>query len=792
MRNTIKAFLNKTIRSILILTLLSSNIGFAIPAYATGQTVNVWLTTTEGANNITQKNNITFTPDTGTTNPTIEVNDTKEYQQITGFGGAMTDTSAYLLGGEMNQTQKDSVMNALFSPTTGIGLNFVRIPIGSSDYTATPPTAPNTYSYDDLPAGQTDPTLYSFSITHDLAYIIPLLQQAQQINPSIKFMANTWSAPAWMKTNGSMLGTYNNQQGTLIPAYYDAFARYLIKFITEYQSRGIPIYMISPQNEPGYAPDSYAGMLLSAQDEANFIKNNLGPALQAAQLPTKIIAYDNVWYDGGYVQTLLNDSTARNYIQAVAWHCYFGDPSAMSTIHSQYTTLEMHETECSTGPNGIAPMSAIDLTLRSVQNFAQTVQLWNLVLDTNGGPKMGQGCGGCTGLVTVNQATGNSTFTQNYYQLGQVSKFVKPGAIHIGSSVPWGLDTAAFKNPDGSKVLVVHNNGFFPSTFKVRWNGTQAFLYTLPVGAVVTFQWSGTASGTTSPFALNAGGNAINNYKADAYYSGGSTSSTSASINTTGVINPAPQEVYQTSRVGNGTYTLSQLLPGASYKVRLHFSENTWTKTQQRLFHVIINGTRVLSNFDVFATAGAKNKAVVREFTATADGNGIIIIQFSNVKDNATINGIELTPQAYAINAGGWSSGTFQSDTYAIGGGTFGTWSSINTTNVVNPAPQSVYQSERNGDFNYHIPNLLPGVSYKVRLHFAEIYWGAANLRLFDARINNVSVLSNFDVYTAADGINKALVKEFITNADTNGSITIDFTTIKDKAKISGIEILVN
>ena len=282
--------------------------------------------------------------------------------------------------------------------------------------------------------------------------------------------------------------------------------------------------------------------------------------------------------------------------------------------------------------------------------------------------------------------------------------------------------------------------------------------------------------------AINAGGGAAGAFEADMNASGGSTYSNADPINTSGVTNPAPQTVYNTQRYGSFTYTIPSLTPGASYAVRLHFAEIYRSAASQRVFNVAINGAPVLSNFDIFAAAGGKDIAVVKQFTTPADSSGKIIIQFTSVKDNAIVSGIEVlatdpsptptatprptatptptvtprptatptptptatprptatpiptvTPTATptptgtsqlvsAINAGGGAAGDFKADMNASCGATYSNADPINTSGVTNPAPQAVYDTQRYGDFTYTIPSLTPGASYAVRLHFAEIY----------------------------------------------------------------------
>jgi len=252
-------------------------------------------------------------------------------------------------------------------------------------------------------------------------------------------------------------------------------------------------------------------------------------------------------------------------------------------------------------------------------------------------------------VVTINEATGAVTYSNDYYLLGQFSKFAVLGAYHITSNNVGSVEDVAFKNPDGSKVVVAHNNGTASGTFQVLW-GNQGFNYTLPAGATVTFKWSGTQQTTLTGggYAIHAGGAATGSFQSDNYYSGGysNTATVTDSISTSGVTNPAPQAVYQSQRYGNFSYVFPALQAGSSYTVRLHFAETYWTSSGQRVFNVALNGSTVLSNFDIIAATGAKDRALAKQFTATADRHGHITIQFSSVTDYAEVNGIEISPPA--------------------------------------------------------------------------------------------------------------------------------------------------
>ncbi len=454
-----------------------------------GEAVHAWLTVPGGAYKLSLQNGLSFSIGRQDTLTTIDVGG-QRMQPIDGFGAAMTDTSAWLLETQLSAAQRTKVMRELFDPVQGIGISFVRIPMGASDF-----IAHGTYSYDDMPPGEQDPQLTHFSIAHDMAYILPALRQARALNPQMKFLATPWSAPAWMKSNGSLFGAVDTQPGKLLPSAYPAFAEYFVKFIQAYQAAGIPIYAIVPQNEPLNAVSTYPGMVLSAREEVNFVTNYLGPALQRAHLSPKILLYDQGMNHSEYAQHALSGTATSPYVAGTGWHCYSGNLIAMEAIHQAFPQKEIYETECSTGPRGISAYSAIAVLLGSTNYWARTVALWNIALDNNGGPKIGKGCIACTGLLTVNPATNSYTLIDDYYQLGHFSKFVQPGAYHLASTTNIcrfcsdSLQSVAFANPDGSQVLIVYNQAPGASTFSVRQGRLQSFTYTLPPKGIVTFKW---------------------------------------------------------------------------------------------------------------------------------------------------------------------------------------------------------------------------------------------------------------------------------------------------------------
>ncbi len=463
--------------------LVSGSVIAVQPAQAdSGTAVSVVETTQDQSRLLASQPGTAFEPGGSSASQTITVKPSTTYQTMTGFGASFTDSSAYLVH---DSAHRDAIMTRLFDPAKGIGLDFLRQPIGASDFSL------SSYTYDDMPAGRTDPTLANFSIAHDNAYIIPILRQALKDNPATTVMATPWSPPAWMKTNDSLDG------GDFDTANYAAYAAYLVKFIRAYRADGIPISLLSAQNEPEYSPSDYPGMQMTAAQEATFIGDYLGPALRSAGLSTGILAYDHNWDDTSYPESVLGDPAASRYVTGVAWHCYAGDPSAQNTVHDDYPHVGTYFTECSPTTADNASDTFADtldwdtenLFIDATRDWAKTVTTWNMALDPSGGPSMN--CTNCQGLVTVDNSANSVTYNAPYYATGQVSKFVKPGAVRIDSNTfgSGNIEDVAFRNPDGSTALVVLNaDTSSAQTFGVSENG-RSFTYTVPAGAVATFTW---------------------------------------------------------------------------------------------------------------------------------------------------------------------------------------------------------------------------------------------------------------------------------------------------------------
>jgi glucosylceramidase len=425
--------------------------------------------------------------------PVININDAVRYQRIQGVGGAMTDSSAYLIRKDLAPKAQAQLLRNLFS-ASGAGLNMVRLPIGASDYTANG----EPYSYDDLPAGQSDPDLAHFSVDHDDAYIVPAMHDVLKINPSTKIIATSWTPPAWMKTNGD----FNNLDfsGHLLPGDWPLLAQYFVKFVKAYAKRGITISAITPQNEPR-APAIYPSMSFTAENESKWIAEDLRPAIKRAKLPTKVFGGEVSFSAADYVKQL--SDVPKNGLDGMALHCYRGDPYVLSQLHKSEPGLRLVVSECATD---LTPYTASEIVIGAMRNWASAVGLWNLALDPWGGPveEPNTGCGNCKGIVTIDPQTHRVTYNLAYYQLAQLGHFVKPGARHVSSNhfvnyyvgngrnhygASSGVDDVAIRNPDGSLVLVAYNNSTSTARFAVHWKG-RYITEDLPSHATVTFNWN--------------------------------------------------------------------------------------------------------------------------------------------------------------------------------------------------------------------------------------------------------------------------------------------------------------
>ncbi|GAT61739.1 glucosylceramidase [Paludibacter jiangxiensis] len=414
----------------------------------------------------------------GSTNnyPTIIVDSTETHQTIDGFGFALTGSSALLINNLHSEKKEALLKNLFLTDSTGIGLSYLRISIGASDL------SPEVFTYNETTDGKRDDSLQYFSLAKDNANLIPVLKEIIKLNPSIKILATPWTAPTWMKTNHSYSG------GSLRPDCYDVYARYFVKYIQSMQEAGITIDAITPQNEPLNAYNNPA-MLMSATEQANFIKNYLGPQFLDNHLKTKIIIYDHNLDHPEYAIDILNDPEAAKYIDGSAFHLYAGTIETMSKVKSAHPEKNLYFTEQYTAGNGSFAEDFAwhvkNLIIGATRNNSRNVIEWNLASDPTLSMHTPGGCNSCLGALTI---SADAYRNVSYYIIAHASKFVRSGAVRIGSNIVGDLQNVAFKNPDGQKILIVLNTGKSPVTFNIGFNNKTG-LVTLAAGSAGTFVW---------------------------------------------------------------------------------------------------------------------------------------------------------------------------------------------------------------------------------------------------------------------------------------------------------------
>lgn len=443
--------------------------------------VEFWLTRGDQSVLLQKQNTVLSFGTQANSNPVVDVDSLQRFQSIDGFGFTLTGGSAEVING-LSAGVKANLLNELFGNAgNSISISYLRISIGASDLSS------SVYTYNDLPAGQTDPQLNNFSLEKDQAAgtgLIPLLKEILAINPQTKILATPWTPPVWMKTNNNSVG------GQLKTEYYDAYAQYFVKYIQAMQAEGITIDAITPQNEPLH-PGNNPSMEMTAEQQRDFIKNNLGPAFRNAGINTKIIVYDHNCDKPEYPLTILNDAAAKEFVDGSAFHLYAGNIEAMGTVHNAHPDKNVYFTEQYTSKDGEfkgdLQWHLRNVIIGSMRNWSRVALEWNLANNSTFGPHTPGGCTVCLGGITV---IGSSTYNRNvgYYIIAHASKFVPPGSVRIASSNIGALRTVAFERPDKKKVLIVLNDGdntqSFNLKFKNKWVSPS-----IPPASVATFVW---------------------------------------------------------------------------------------------------------------------------------------------------------------------------------------------------------------------------------------------------------------------------------------------------------------
>ncbi len=446
--------------------------------------VQAWVTTGDGVKRLERQPDLAWSPVKPVADVNIAVDEMQKYQTIEGFGASIADL------GVMNAAPavRAQALQQLFGRSTGIGLSVLRVPMGSLANNGPNPT------YDDLPAGQTDPTLAHFSLAGDLAWRLPYVQQARQVNPEVEVLGTPWTAPAWMKDSGEL------GKGRLKPELYGVYAQYFRKWIEGWRAEGVGVSAVTLQNEPHFEPGWYQGMRMDAADEANFVKT-LGPTLRDAGLSPRLIVWDHNWDEPNYPADVLKDPVARPWVDGAAFHGYAGNPDVMADVHAANPDNDLYFTEATGGLPGDGFGGSLLYHLRyffitPLRNWARTVLLWKLDRQTDD-------LTGDRPFVRISADGKSETLYGEYYEMGQFSRFVRRGAYRIASDNPGQAPgheredgpplSVAFQNPDGTKVLVVATQHRVAS-FSVE-NESRFTQYALPADSVATFVWRDEAGG---------------------------------------------------------------------------------------------------------------------------------------------------------------------------------------------------------------------------------------------------------------------------------------------------------
>jgi glucosylceramidase len=422
---------------------------------------------------------------------TIWLDTTKVFQQIDGFGAAITGSSCYNLL-HMSSANRTKLLKETFDPVNGAGFSYIRISIGCSDF-----------SLDEYTCCDT-PGIENFKI-HDLDKrdLFPILKEILAINPKLKILGSPWTCPRWMKVNNlTDRQPYNSwTSGQLNPAYYQDYATYFVKFIEEMNNAGFSIEAITIQNEPLNRGNSVS-LYMNWQEQSEFIKTALGPKFDAAGIKTKIIVfdhnynYDNIPGQKDYPVKIYEDPDAAKYIDGAAFHAYGGNKSELLNVHNAAPDKNLYFTEMSIGSwnysfDGDLMWSMRELGIGTLNNFCKAVIVWNYLLDENGAPNRPGGCTTCYGAIEINSKDyATLDRKSHYYVIAQLAKVISPGATRIGVNgyKSDGLYITAVKNTDSTFGVVLQNDS--EQAIKlVLDDGSHSFPITAAPKSIASCRW---------------------------------------------------------------------------------------------------------------------------------------------------------------------------------------------------------------------------------------------------------------------------------------------------------------
>lgn len=436
--------------------------------------VSVWITKPDQSIKLLKQYYSSNEGKINNTFPVLSIDPATTLQTVDGFGFTLTGGSAYLIN-KLPTGTRISLLNELFGKDeNSIGISYLRISLGASDLSK------EVFSYNDLSIGQTDSNLSAFTLAQDTVDLIPILREILDVNPSIKLMASPWSPPVWMKDNKSSKG------GKLLKEFYATYASYFVKYIQQMKLKGINIDAVTIQNEP-MNPDNNPSLKMEALEQADFIKNHLGPAFQANNINTKIIIWDHNCDLPEYPLQILADADASQYIDGSAFHLYAGNISALSTVKSAYPNKNIYFTEQWTSKDGDfggdLKWHIKNVVIGSLQNWSRVALEWNLANDAAYGPHTPGGCTACKGALTIDGAI----ITRNvpYYIIAHVSKFIPTGSVRIAHTAVANLPAVAFKTPESKIVMLVINDAESAQSVNIKL-GDKWVKVDMSAGAVAT------------------------------------------------------------------------------------------------------------------------------------------------------------------------------------------------------------------------------------------------------------------------------------------------------------------
>ena len=440
----------------------------ALAAQTEGKAVKIFLSSASSDEMLAEQEDIIFAQDFETENLLINIYPEFKYQEILGFGGAFTETSAYNFS-LLTADEQQQVAELLFGTSgKGIGLNFCRTHINSSDFGI------DEYTY----VEEGDAELKTFNIDRERQYVLPMIKAARKANPDLWLFASPWSPPAWMKDNNSMI-----QGGHLLKEYYPAWAKYFSLYLKEFEKEGVDFFAVTIQNE-AKAVQTWESSIWSGTEEGEFAVNNLRPTLDEFGFnDTKIMIWD---HNKERVMERARETFAvpgaKEAIWGIAHHWYSGDHfDNLRMCHELFPDKPLIATENSGG--GVRgreiDWKALERyakeTIMDFNNFTTATVAWNLIVDMETGGPFHNRPGGTSAPIFYDAKTKEFVLGTLFYTKGHFSKFIKRGAVRIGnSSYSDAVKVAAFSNPDGEIVIVILNMTEEDATPKIRLNNCTA------------------------------------------------------------------------------------------------------------------------------------------------------------------------------------------------------------------------------------------------------------------------------------------------------------------------------